>query len=81
MTNRVCTVVPIEVLAKAQELLPDVVISTFEQCTWLAELDFLQLAIALQCSALTRGGYDGRSFELVFAIADSLESYQGWDFR
>ena len=53
----------------------------FEQGDWLAELELLQLANALQRTAITRGGYDGRSFDLMFAIADVLESDHGWSFE
>jgi len=35
----------------------------------------------LQRSAISRGGYDGRSFDLMFAIADVLESDHGWSFE
>ena len=55
--------------------------AAFEQGDWLAELDLLQLANALQRSATSRGGYDGRSFDLMFAIADVLEADHGWSFE
>jgi hypothetical protein len=55
--------------------------AAFEQGNWLAELELLQLANALQRTAITRGGYDGRSFDLMFAIADVLESDHGWSFE
>ena len=55
--------------------------AAFEQGDWLAELELLQLANALQRNAITRGGYDGRSFDLMFAIADVLESDHGWSFE
>ena len=56
-------------------------LAALEQGDWLAELDLLQLANALQRTALARGGYDGRSFDLMFAIADVLESDHGWSFE
>jgi hypothetical protein len=56
-------------------------LAAFEQGDWLAELDLLQLADALQRTAISRGGYDGRSFDLMFAIADVLESDHGWSFE
>jgi hypothetical protein len=59
----------------------DHTLATFEQGDWLAELDLLQLANALQRSAISRGGYDGRSFDLMFAIADVLEADHGWSFE
>jgi hypothetical protein len=55
--------------------------AAFEQGDWLAELELLQLANALQRSAISRGGYDGRSFDLMFAIADVLEADHGWSFE
>ena len=55
--------------------------AAFEQGDWLAELELLQLADALQRSAISRGGYDGRSFDLMFAIADVLEADHGWSFE
>ncbi len=55
--------------------------AAFEQGDWLAELELLQLANALQRSAVTRGGYDGRSFDLMVAIADVLQSDHGWSFE
>ena len=60
---------------------PDHALASFEQGDWLAELELLQLANALQRTAITRGGYDGRSFDLMFAIADVLESDHGWGFE
>ena len=68
----------------ATELPPcqqDHALAAFEQGDWLAELELLQLANALQRTAITRGGYDGRSFDLMFAIADVLESDHGWSFE
>jgi hypothetical protein len=59
----------------------DHALAAFEQGDWLAELELLQLANALQRTAITRGGYDGRSFDLMFAIADVLESDHGWSFE
>jgi hypothetical protein len=56
-------------------------LAALEQGDWLAELELLQLANALQRSAMSRGGYDGRSFDLMFAIADVLESDHGWSFE
>jgi len=56
-------------------------LAAFEQGDWLAELELLQLANALQRTAITRGGYDGRAFDLMFAIADVLESDHGWSFE
>ena len=55
--------------------------AAFEQGDWLAELDLLQLAVALQRGAVARGGYDGRSFDLMVAIADVLQSDHGWSFE
>ena len=55
--------------------------AAFEQGDWLAELELLQLANALQRSAISRGGYDGRAFDLMVAIADVLEVDHGWSFE
>ena len=55
--------------------------AAFEQGDWLAELDLLQLGTALQLGAIARGGYDGRSFDLMVAIAEVLESDHGWSFE
>ena len=55
--------------------------AAFEQGDWLAELELLQLATALQRSAIARGGYDGRSFGLIFDIDDVLEADHGWSFE
>jgi hypothetical protein len=55
--------------------------AAFEQGDWLAELDLLQLGTALQRSAIARSGYDGRSFDLMVAIADVLEADHGWSFE
>jgi hypothetical protein len=55
--------------------------AAFEQGDWLAELELLQLANALQRSAISRGGYDGHAFDLMFAIADVLEAVHGWSFE
>ena len=60
---------------------PDHALASFEQGDWLAELELLQLANAMQRKAISRGGYDGRSFDLMFAIADVLESDHGWSFE
>jgi hypothetical protein len=59
----------------------DHALAAFEQGDWLAELELLQLANALQRTSITRGGYDSRSFDLMFAIADVLESDHGWSFE
>ena len=59
----------------------DHALASFEQGDWLAELDLLQLANALQRSVISRGGYDGRSFDVMFAIADVLEADHGWSFE
>ncbi len=59
----------------------DHALAAFEQGDWLAELELLQLANALQRSAVSRGGYDGRAFDLMVAIADVLESDHGWSFE
>ncbi len=59
----------------------DHALAAFEQGDWLAELELLQLANALQRTAITRGGYDGRSFDLMFAIADVLEADHGWSLE
>ena len=56
-------------------------LAAFEQGDWLAELELLQLANALQRSAISRGGYDERAFNLMFAIADVLEAGHGWSFE
>jgi hypothetical protein len=56
-------------------------LADFEQGDWLAELEVLQLANVLQHTAITRGGYDERSFELMFAIADGLEADHGWSIE
>ena len=55
--------------------------AAFEQGDWLAELDLLQLGTALMRGAIARGGYDGRSFDLMVAIADVLQSDHGWSFE
>jgi hypothetical protein len=55
--------------------------AAFEQGDWLAELDLLQLGTALQRGAIARGGYNGRSFDLMVAIADVLQSDHGWSFQ
>jgi hypothetical protein len=59
----------------------DHALAAFEQGDWLAELELLQLANALQRSAISRGGYDGRAFDLMVAIADALEADHGWSFE
>ncbi len=81
-----CLTTPSSQQSSADELaLPpyqqDHALAAFEQGDWLAELELLQLANALQRTAVTRGGYDGRSFDLMFAIADVLESEHGWSFE
>ncbi|MBW0179872.1 MAG: hypothetical protein KXJ50_02235 [Vulcanococcus sp.] len=58
----------------------DHALASFEQGDWLAELELLQLANALQRSAISRGEYDERAFNLMFAIADVLEADHGWSF-
>jgi hypothetical protein len=40
-------------------------------------LELLQLANALQRNAISRGGYDGRAFDLMVAITDVLEADHG----
>ena len=59
----------------------DHALAAFEQGDWLAELELLQLANALQRSAISRGGYDERAFNLMFAIAEVLELDHGWSFE
>jgi len=59
----------------------DHALAAFDQGDWLAELELLQLANALQRSAISRGGYDERAFNLMFAIADVLEADHGWSFE
>ena len=59
----------------------DHALAAFEQGDWLAELELLQLANALQRSAISRGGYDGRAFDLMVAIADVLEADHGWSLE
>ena len=54
--------------------------AAFEQGDWLAELELLQLANALQRTAISRGGYNERAFNLMFSIADVLEADHGWSF-
>jgi hypothetical protein len=56
-------------------------LAAFEQGDWLAELELLQLANALQRTAFARGGYDDRSFDLLLGIADVLEADHGWSFE
>jgi hypothetical protein len=56
-------------------------LAAFEQGDWLAELDLLQLGQALQRSALARGSYDGRAFDLMVCIADVLEADHGWSIE
>ncbi|WP_296367953.1 hypothetical protein [Vulcanococcus sp. Clear-D1] len=55
--------------------------AAFEQGDWLAELELLQLANALQRSAISRGGYEERAFNLMVAIAEVLESDHDWSFE
>ena len=55
--------------------------AAFEQGDWLAELELLQLANALQRNAITRDGYDERAFDLMVAIAEVLQSDHGWSFE
>ena len=59
----------------------DHALAAFEQGDWLAELELLQLANALQRSAISRGAYDGRAFDLMVAIADVLEADHGWSLE
>jgi hypothetical protein len=59
----------------------DHALAAFEQGDWLAELDLLQLGQALQRSALARGSYDGRAFDLMVCIADVLEADHGWSME
>ena len=59
----------------------DHALAAFEQGDWLAELELLQLANALQRNAISRGCYDERAFNLMFAIADVLEADHGWSFE
>ena len=56
-------------------------LAAFEQGDWLAELDLLQLAQALQRNAFARGSYDGRAFDLMVCIADVLEADHGWSIE
>jgi hypothetical protein len=84
--TRSCLTPPSRQQASADELtLPpfqqDHAFAAFEQGDWLAELDLLQLGTALQRSAIARGGYDGRSFDVMVAIADVLEADHGWSFE
>jgi hypothetical protein len=68
----------------ASELGPfelDHAFAAFEQGDWLAELELLQLANALQRSAISRGGYEERAFNLMVAIAEVLESDHDWSFE
>jgi hypothetical protein len=60
---------------------PDHALASFEQGDWLAELELLQLANALQRSAISLGEYDERAFNLMFAIAEVLEADHGWSFE
>ena len=53
-------------------------LSALEQGDWLTELDLLHLGEALQCSALSSGGYDDTVFDVMVAIADLLETDHGW---
>ncbi|WP_296368192.1 hypothetical protein [Vulcanococcus sp. Clear-D1] len=59
----------------------DHALAAFDQGDWLAELELLQLANALQRNAISCGGYDERAFNLMFAIADVLEADHGWSFE
>ena len=84
--TRSCLTPPSRQQASADELtLPpfqqDHAFAAFEQGDWLAELDLLQLGQALQRTAISRGGYDGRSFDVMVAIADVLEADHGWSFE
>ena len=84
--TRSCLTPPTHQAASADELtLPpfqqDHAFAAFEQGDWLAELDLLQLGTALQRTAIARGGYDGRSFDVMVAIADVLEADHGWSFE
>lgn len=56
-------------------------LAAFEQGDWLAELDLLQLASALRQTASEQGFYEGRLFDLMFAIADVLETDHGWSLE
>ena len=47
----------------------------------LAHQQHHALAALEQGAAISRGGYDGRSFDLMFAIADVLEADHGWSFE
>ncbi len=84
--TRSCLTPPSRQAASADELtLPpfqqDHAFAAFEQGDWLAELDLLHLGTALQRTAIARGGYDGRSFDVMVAIADVLEADHGWSFE
>ena len=59
----------------------DHALASFEQGDWMAELELLQLANALQRSAISCGEYDERAFNLMVAIADVLEADHGWSFE
>ena len=54
---------------------------TLEQCHWLAELQLLQLAQALERAARQQGGYDADAFDVLIAIADALEEQHGWSVQ
>ena len=47
----------------------------------LAHQQHHALAALEQGAAISRGGYDGRSFDLMVAIADVLEADHGWSFE
>ena len=84
--TRSCLTPPTHQQASADELtLPhyqqDPAFAAFEQGDWLEELDLLQLGTALERSAIARGGYDGRSFDVMVAIADVLEADHGWSLE
>ena len=84
--TRSCLTPPSRQQASADELtLPpfqqDHAFAAFEQGDWLAELDLLQLGTALQRGAIAHGGYDDRSFDVMVAIADVLETDHGWSFE
>ena len=84
--TRSCLTPPTHQGASADELtLPpfqqDHAFAVFEQGDWLAELDLLQLGTALKRTSIARGGYDGRSFDVMVAIADVLAADHGWSFE
>ena len=77
--TRSCLTPPAHQAASADELTlqpfqQDHAFAAFVQGDWLAELDLLQLGTAFMRGAIARGGYDGRSFDLMVAIADVLHA-------